>query len=69
MKKVKVTIKLSGKKIKGKKTVTAKTNKKGVVTFKLGKKLTKKTKVKYTITFKGNAYYNKVVKKGKIIVK
>ena len=69
MKKVKVTIKLSGKKIKGKKTVTAKTNKKGVVTFKLGKKLTKKTKVKYTITFKGNAYYNKVVKKGKIVIK
>ncbi|WP_405307154.1 Ig-like domain repeat protein [Methanobrevibacter sp.] len=69
IKNVKVTIKLSGKKIKGKKTVTAKTNKKGVVTFKLGKKLTKKTKVKYTITFKGNAYYNKVVKKGKIIVK
>jgi len=69
MKKVKVTIKLSGKKIKGKKIVTAKTNKKGVVTFKLGKKLTKKTKVKYTITFKGNAYYNKVAKKGKIIVK
>ena len=69
MKKVKVTIKLSGKKIKGKKAVTAKTNNKGVVTFKLGKKLTKKTKVKYTITFKGNAYYNKVVKKGKIVVK
>ena len=69
IKNVKVTIKLSGKKIKGKKIVTAKTNKKGVVTFKLGKKLTKKTKVKYTITFKGNAYYNKVAKKGKIIVK
>lgn len=69
IKSVKVTVKLSGKKIKGKKTVTAKTNKKGVVTFKLGKKLTKKTKVKYTITFKGNDYYNKVVKKGKIVIK
>ena len=69
MKKVKVTLKLSGKKIKGKKTITAKTNKKGVVTFKLGKKLTKKTKVKYTITYKGNAYYKKVTKKGKITVK
>ena len=32
MKKVKVTIKLSGKKIKGKKAVTAKTNNKGVAT-------------------------------------
>ena len=69
MKKVKVTLKLSGKKIKGKKKITAKTNKKGVVTFKLGKKLTKKTKVKYTITYKGNAYYKKATKKGKITVK
>ena len=69
MKKVKVTLKLSGKKIKGKKTITAKTNKKGVVTFKLGKKLTKKTKIKYTITYKGNSYYNKVTKKGKINIK
>jgi len=42
MKNVKLTIKLSGKKIKGKKSITAKTNNKGVVTFKLGKKLTKK---------------------------
>ena len=69
MKKVKVTLKLSGKKIKGKKKITAKTNKKGVVKFKLGKKLTKKTKVKYKITYKGNAYYKKVTKKGKIKVK
>ena len=69
MKYIKVTIKLSGKKIKGKKTITAKTNKKGVVTFKLGKKLTKKTKIKYTITYKGNSYYNKVTKKGKINIK
>ena len=69
MKKVKVTIKLTGKKIKGKKIISAKTNKKGVVTFKLGKKLTKKTKVKYTITYKGNSYYNKVTKKGTIRIK
>ena len=66
MKKVKVTLKLSGKKIKGKKTITAKTNSKGVVTFKLSKKLAMKTKIKYTITFKGNSYYDKVTKKGKI---
>ncbi len=66
LKNIRVTIKLSGKKIRGKKTVTAKTSKKGVVTFKLGKKLTKKTRVKYTITYKGNAYYKKVTKKGTI---
>ena len=69
MKNVKVTLKLSGKNINGKKIITAKTGKKGVVTFKLGKKLTKKTKVKYTITYKGNSYYNKVIKKGKIQIK
>ena len=69
VKNVKITIKLSGKKIKGKKSVTAKSNNEGVVTFKLAKKLTKKTKVKYTITFKGDNYYNKVVKKGNIKIK
>ena len=69
MKKFNVIIKLSGKKIKGKKTITAKTNSKGVVTFKLGNKMTQKTTVKYTITYKGNAYYNKVIKKGTIRVK
>jgi hypothetical protein len=69
MKNVKVTLKLSGKNIKGKKIITANTGKKGVVTFKLGKKLTTKTKVKYTITYKGNGYYNKLTKKGSIIIK
>lgn len=69
LKNVKVTIKLSGKKIKGKKVVVGKTNKKGIVTFKLGKKLTKKTKVKYTMTYKGSDYYNKATKKGKIVIK
>ena len=63
MKKVKVTLK-----IKGKKTITAKTNSKGKATFKI-KKLTKKGTYKTTVTFKGNKYYNKVVKKVKIKIK
>ncbi len=60
--KAKVTIKL------GKKTYTAKTNTKGKATFKI-KKLTKKGTYKATITYKGNAYYNKVTKKVKIKLK
>ena len=63
MKKVKVTLK-----IKGKKTITVKTNSKGKATFKI-KKLTKKGTYKSTVTFKGNKYYNKVVKKVKIKIK
>ncbi|WP_407410721.1 right-handed parallel beta-helix repeat-containing protein [Methanobrevibacter sp.] len=63
MKKVKVTLK-----IKGKKTITVKTNSKGKATFKI-KKLTKKGTFKSKITFKGNKYYNKVTKKVKIKVK
>jgi 5-hydroxyisourate hydrolase-like protein (transthyretin family) len=63
MKKVKVTLKL-----KGKKTITAKTNSKGKATFKI-KKLTKKGTYKTTVTFKGNKYYNKVAKKVKIKIK
>jgi len=63
MKKVKVTLK-----IKGKKTITVKTNSKGKATFKI-KKLTKKGTYKSTVTFKGNKYYNKVSKKVKIKVK
>ena len=59
MKKVKVTLKVN------KKTYTAKTNAKGKATFKI-KKLTKKGTYKATVTYKGNAYYNKVTKKVKI---
>ena len=62
MKNAKVTIKIN------KKTYTAKINAKGKATFKI-KKLTKKGKYVATVTFKGNAYYNKVIKKVKIVVK
>ena len=47
---------------------TAKTNNRGNATFKI-KKLTKKGTYKTTVTFKGNKYYNKVVKKVKIKIK
>ena len=63
VKKVKVTLK-----IKGKKTIKAKTNAKGKATFKI-KKLTKKGTYKATVIYKGNKYYNKVTKKVKIKVK
>ena len=56
MKNIKLTLKV------GKKTYTAKTNGKGVATFKITK-LTKKGSFKAVITYKGNAYYNKVTKK------
>ena len=62
MKKVKVTLKVN------KKTYTAKTNAKGKATFKI-KKLTKKGTYKATVTYKGNAYYNKVTKKVKIKIR
>ena len=62
MKKVKVTLK-----IKGKKAITAKTSNKGVATFIV--KLTKKGTFKSTVTFKGNKYYNKVTKKVNIKIK
>ncbi len=66
MKKVKLTIKIKGKKYK--KTFKAKTNKKGKATFKI-KKLTRKDKYRAVITYKGNKYYTKVTKKVKITVK
>ena len=56
MKNTKVTIKVN------KKTYTAKTNGKGVATFKITK-LNKKGTFKAVITYKGNTYYNKVTKK------
>ena len=62
MKKVKLTLKVKGKKY------TAKTNSKGKATFNL-KKLTKKGKYTATITYKGDKYFNKLTKKTKITVK
>ncbi len=55
MKNIKVTINVN------KKTYTAKTNSKGVATFKITS-LTKKGTFKSVITYKGNNYYNKVTK-------
>ena len=57
-----ITLKINGKPFK------AKTNNKGQATFKIIK-LTKKGKYNAMITYKGNMYYNKVIKKIKIIVK
>jgi hypothetical protein len=62
IKKAKVTLKVKGK------TYKAKTNSKGKATFKI-KKLTKKGTYKATVIFKGNKYYNKLVKKVKIKLK
>ena len=58
----KVTIKVN------KKTYSAKTNSKGVATFKITK-LTKKGTFKSIITYKGDKYYNKVTKNVNIKVK
>ena len=55
-------------KIKGKKAITAKTNKMGKATFKI-KNLNKKGTYKSTIKFKGNAYYIKATKKAIIRIK
>ena len=62
MKSTKVYIKVN------KKTYAAKTNSKGVATFKITK-LTKKGRYAAIVTYKGNAYYNKLTKKVKITVK
>ena len=62
MKKVKLTLKVKGK------TYKATTNAKGKATFNL-KKLTKKGKYTAKVTYKGDKYFNKSVKKVKITVK
>ena len=50
------------------KTYAAKTNSKGVATFKLTK-LTKKGKFNAVVTYKGNTYYKAKTVKPKITVK
>ena len=62
MKDTKVTIKVN------KKSYSAKTNSKGIATFKITK-LTKKGSFTSVITYKGSKYYNKVTKKAKIKIK
>lgn len=62
MKNTKLTLKV------GKKTYTAKTNKKGVATFKITK-LSKKGKYTGTIKFAANKYFKALSKKVKITVK
>lgn len=61
LKKVKLTLKI------GKKTYTAKTNSKGVATFKV--KLTKKGTYTGTVKFAGSKYFKAATKKVKIAVK
>jgi len=56
-----ITLKVKGKLFK------AKTNSKGKATFKI--KLKKKNKYVATVTFNGNANYNKITKKVKFIIK
>ena len=62
MKKVKVTLRVN------KKTFTAKTNSKGVATFKITN-LKKKGKFTAVIKYAGSKYYNKVTKKVNIKIK
>lgn len=62
MKNIKLTLKLN------KKTYSAKTNSKGVATFKITK-LTKKGKFTATVKFAGNANYNAVTQNVKITVR
>ena len=61
LKKAKLTLKV------GKKTYTAKTNAKGVATFKV--KLTNKGKYTGTVKFAGNKYFKAISKKVKVTVK
>ena len=62
MKNAKVTLRVNGK------TYTAKTNSKGVATFKINK-LSKKGTYKATVKFAGSTYYKAVSKTVKITVK
>lgn len=62
MKNTKVYLKVN------KKTYTAKTNSKGVATFKITK-LTKKGKYTAAVTYSGSSYYNKLTKNVKITIK
>ena len=62
MKNTKVYLKVN------KKTYTAKTNSKGVATFKITK-LTKKGKYTAAVKYSGSSYYNKVTKNVKITIK
>ena len=62
MKSKKVTIKVNGK------SYVAKTNSKGKATFKITK-LTKKGTFVASVSFAGNAYYNKISKKVKLYIK
>ena len=62
LKNKKVTLKVKGK------TYTAKTNKKGIATFKITK-LTKKGTFKYNVKFAGDKAYKAVNKNGKITIK
>ena len=62
MKSTKVTLKVN------KKTFSAKTNSKGVATFKITN-LKKKGKFTAVIKFAGSKYYNKLSKKATITVK
>ena len=62
LKNKKVTLKVKGK------TYTAKTNKKGIATFKITK-LTKKGTFKYNVKFAGDKTYKAVNKNGKITIK
>ena len=70
VKNVPVTLKITAKKVKGKKSFKFKTNSKGVVTFKISKK-TKFSKgtFKATVQFSGNGNYNKATKTVKIVIK
>lgn len=71
VKKVKVTLKLKGRNVKGKKIYTLKTNSKGFVTFKITSKKTrfvKKGKYSATIKFNGDLNYISATKKIKLVI-